>query len=144
MNEPYAPPVLSPEAHLTPDDVSHLNALALAHYILGGLGVFFSLFTLTYVLLGVAIVSGSIDAQEAPEFMGWLFIGLGLTFLVLGEAMSIAMILSGRHMKRRTGHTFSFVVACISCLSVPVGTILGIFTILVLNRSTVKAAYSKR
>ena len=144
MNEPYAPPALSPEAHLTRDDISHLNALALTHYILGGLGTVFSLFTLIYVFLGLAIVTGGIDSEEAPVFVGWLFIGLGLTFLVIGEVMSIAMILSGRHMKRRTGYTFSFVVACISCLSVPIGTILGIFTILVLNRPSVKAAYGRR
>jgi hypothetical protein len=144
MHQEIPPMSPSNEGHLTPDDISHLKTLALAHYILGGLGVFLSLFALIHVFLGLAIVTGATDMQDAPPFVGWLFLCMGLTFLVLGEAASIAMILSARHMKRRTGWVFSFVVACISCMSVPVGTILGILTIIVLNRDSVKAAYGRQ
>ena len=127
---------------LTNEDISQLKSLALAHLILGWLGVVFSLFPLIYVALGIGIISGALDA-EAPPFMGWLFVVLGITFVLLGEAASICIILSGKHLKQRTGYTFSFVVACVSCISVPVGTILGIFTIIVLARPAVKAAFGK-
>ena len=143
MNQPYAGGAQLAQDPMTPTDHSQLNALALAHMILGGIGMVLSLFSLLYVFLGLAIVSGSLDMDDAPMAVGWLFFGMGVTFLILGEAMSIALFISGRHLKRRTGHTFSFVVACISCLSIPVGTILGILTIIVLNRPTVKAAYGK-
>lgn len=127
---------------LTNDDISQLNALALAHYIIGGLGVVFSLFPLLYVALGVAMLSGALDA-DAPPIAGWLFVGIGITIVILGEAASICVMLSGKHLKRRTGYTFSFVVACVSCISVPVGTILGVLTIIVLSRPAVKAAFGK-
>lgn len=127
---------------LTNDDISQLKSLALAHFILGWLGVVFSLFPLIYVALGIGILSGAFDA-EAPPFAGWLLVGLGITFVILGEAVSICIILSGKHLKQRTGYTFSFVVACVSCISVPVGTILGILTIIVLARPAVKAAFGK-
>lgn len=127
---------------LTNEDISQLNGLSIAHTILGWLGVVFSLFPLIYVALGVGILSGALDA-ETPPFVGWLFLGLGITFVILGEAASICIILSGKHLKRRTGYTFSFVVACVSCISVPVGTILGVFTIIVLARPSVKAAFGK-
>jgi hypothetical protein len=32
-------------------------------------------------------------------------------------------------------------MACIICLSIPFGTVLGVFTIIVLNRPTVKARF---
>ncbi len=127
---------------LTNEDISQLNGLALAHLIIGWLGIVLSLFPLIHVALGIGILSGALDA-EAPPFVGWLFLGLGVTFVVLGEAASICIILSGRNLKQRTGYTFSFVVACISCINVPVGTILGVFTIVVLARPAVKAAFGK-
>jgi len=108
------------------------------------MGMVFSLFSLIYIFLGLAIATGSVDMDDAPPMIGWMFFGMGFAFLVIGEAMSIAIILSGRHMKRRTGYMFSFVVACISCLSVPIGTILGVLTLIVLNRPSVKAAYGRR
>lgn len=143
MNQPYDAAAPSPESHLTGDDISQLDALAIAHYVLGGLGMFFSLFALLYVFGGVMILTNSVEAQEVPPAMGALLIGFGLIAFILGEAMSIALILSGRHLKRRTGYMFSFVLACIACINVPIGTILGIFTIIVLNRDSVKAAYGR-
>lgn len=130
------------ETHLTADDVSHLNSLAIAHYVLGGLGMFFALFPLLYVGFGVMLITGAAEA-EVPPYVGGMLVAVGLVLFVAGEAGSIALILSGRHLQRRTGYLFTFVVACISCLSVPVGTILGVFTIIVLSRDSVKAAYGR-
>lgn len=133
----------TPENHLTPEDRSNLDSLAIAHYICGGLGAFLSLFPLIHVGIGIAIVTGSFEVEDAPAMFGWIFIGAGLVFVVIGEAVSIALIFSGRHLKQRTGYMFSFVLACIACINVPVGTVLGILTIIVLSRPTVKAAYGR-
>ncbi len=40
-------------------------------------------------------------------------------------------------LKQRKSRTFCLVVAAISCLEVPYGTILGVFTFLVLERPSV-------
>lgn len=37
--------------------------------------------------------------------------------------------------------TFVFVMACVQCANVPFGTALGVFTILVLQRPSVKALF---
>ena len=44
---------------------------------------------------------------------------------------------------QRRNRSFCFVVACLSCFNVPLGTILGIFTILVLNRPSVQAGFDR-
>ncbi|MDJ0671770.1 MAG: hypothetical protein DWQ53_23750 [Microcystis flos-aquae DF17] len=59
----------------------------------------------------------------------------------LGEVFAIATIVSGRFLKRRQRYWFSFVMACILCLFTPLGTILGVFTIIVLSRQSVKELY---
>lgn len=127
---------------LTNDDISQLDLLALAHYIVGAVGAFLSLFSFIYVVLGIAALSGTMGG-DAPLFVGWLFVFLGVGGLICGEAASICIIYSGRNLKQRKGYVFSFVVACFLCVNAPVGTILGVLTVIVLSRSTVKAAFEK-
>ena len=59
--------------------------------------------------------------------LGWLFGGL--------------TIYSGLCIQRRQRRTFSLVMAVVNCLSIPFGTALGIFTILVLSRESVRRQY---
>ena len=51
---------------------------------------------------------------------------------------------SGLAESRRKHYTFCFVMACVECLSVPFGTVLGVFTILVLNRASVKELFNPK
>jgi membrane protein YqaA with SNARE-associated domain len=37
---------------------------------------------------------------------------------------------------------FAFAIACVECLFIPFGTILGVFTIIVLSREPVKALFA--
>jgi len=60
--------------------------------------------------------------------------------LVLG---SVANLISGVFLKRRKNRLFSMVVAGLNCLQVPFGTVLGVFTILVLVRPSVMQIYEE-
>jgi len=56
--------------------------------------------------------------------------------------IGILLFKTGRNLSNRQSYTFCFVVACISCLLMPLGTILGVFTIVTLSRESVKAIFS--
>jgi hypothetical protein len=56
--------------------------------------------------------------------------------------MAICILIAGRCLSRRKGYSFALVIACIECLFVPFGTILGVFTIVALSRESVKALFS--
>jgi hypothetical protein len=77
-----------------------------------------------------------------PEFLGWIFAVLGSALFVTGIAMAICILIAGRCLSRRRCYSFALVMACIECLFVPFGTILGVFTIVVLSRESVKALFS--
>lgn len=130
-------------------DHEHLKLLSLFHYILGGLSAAGSLLGLPYIGIGFALLSGDsstfsdASSPPPPEGVGWLFVGLGLFVMVLCIVMAICLILSGRSLSKRTRYQFSFVIACLICLSIPLGTILGIFTIMVLSRPSVKYLYGR-
>jgi hypothetical protein len=55
--------------------------------------------------------------------------------------LGILVICSGRFISKQRHWTFSVVIAALMCLSVPLGTVLGVFTLVVLMREPVKQLY---
>ena len=127
-------------------DQEHLRLITIFHYIVGAIGFFFSLFPIIHVIIGyTAIVSpeslGASGGDTPPEFVGWMFLILGLFFIITGMLCSFCIVMSGKYIKQRRKYWFSFVIACIQCMFFPFGTALGIFTIVVLSRDSVKEIY---
>ena len=60
---------------------------------------------------------------------------------LIGQAIAVCMILAGRFIARRKRYWFIFIMACIECALFPFGTVLGVFTIIVLARESVKDVF---
>jgi hypothetical protein len=56
---------------------------------------------------------------------------------------AIVVAFAGRSLSRRNHYWFAFVVACVECIFVPFGTILRVFTIIVLSRESVKTLFRR-
>ncbi len=128
-------------------DTEHLRLLAIFHYVAAGLAAFFSFFPLLYATIGGIFIFVSRHGtpkpgeELPPEFVGWIFVGLGLVLFLLGIAMAICILIAGRCLSRRKAYSFALVVACIECLFIPFGTILGVFTIVALSRESVRTLF---
>ena len=113
--------------------------------IRGRILALFSMFPLVYVAIGIAMVTGAFyeleNGNPPPEFLGWMFIVFPLIFILCGLALSICVAIAGRGLARRTRYMFCLVVAGIVCIFVPFGTVLGVFTIIVLLRPSVKELF---
>jgi hypothetical protein len=68
-------------------------------------------------------------------------IGGFITLLLWAKAGCVTY--SGMNLKRRQKRTFSLVMACMCCMNIPLGTALGVFTLVVLSRQSVKAIYDR-
>ncbi len=125
----------------------HLDLLATFHYVVGGIGILFACIPLIHLLVGAGLLLGlfPFDDQDniPPAFVGMLFAVVGGLFFLLGQALAWCIIYSGAQLKKREKYLFSFVVACIMCIFVPFGTVLGVFTIVVLSKESVKAMYER-
>ncbi len=129
-------------------DKEHLRLLAIFHYVVAGLAALFSFFPLLYTTVGAIFIFAARHGtpkpgeQLPPEFLGWIFVVLGLLLFLLGVAMAICILIAGRCLSRRKHYTFALVMACIECLFIPFGTILGVFTIIALSRESVKELFA--
>ena len=126
-------------------DQEHLRLLAVFHYVLAGILAIFACFPLLYVLMGLFFVfaPAKMDphSQPPPAFIGWIFVAFGLVFSFVGWALAIAMLVAGRSIAARRRLLFCQVIAGISCLFMPLGTVLGVFTLLVLLRPSVQQLF---
>lgn len=131
-------------------DGEHLKLLSLFHYIKGALTILTSSFFILHFVM-FAIFS---RLAENPEFAGeefgsefpaalfTIFAILFGAFIVLGIAFGILQIMSGIFMKKRKNRMFSFIIAIFELIFIPYGTILGVLTIIVLQRESVKNVYA--
>jgi hypothetical protein len=127
-------------------DTEHLQLLAIFHYVVAGVAALCSFFPLLYSVMGGFLLyaaqhPGPNNQEPPPVFLGWIFIAVGAVFFLAGITMAICILIAGRCLSRRKGYSFALVIACIECLFVPFGTILGVFTIVALSRESVKALF---
>ena len=127
-------------------DSEHLKILSICFYVLSGLTLFPVLFGVLYIVLGVFFgVALSAEPHRAneppPALFGGFFVVFGLIFAAIFGTLGGLILLAGRNLSKRKSYTFCFVVACLICLWMPLGTILGVFTIIVLTRDSVKAIF---
>jgi hypothetical protein len=128
-------------------DPEHLRLLSTFHYIVAGLAAFFSFFPLLYTMIGAIFIfaarHGTLKPGEEPppEFIGWIFAAVGLLLFLLGIGMAICILIAGRALAKRTRYWYAFVIAGVECLFIRFGTILGVFTIIVLSRESTKKLF---
>jgi len=129
-------------------DAEHLRLLAIFHYVVAGLATLFSFFPLLYTTIGTIFIFAARHGtpkpgeELPPEFLGWIFVVVGALLFLLGIAMAICIFIAGRCLSRRRCYSFALVMACIECLFIPFGTILGVFTIIALSRESVKELFA--
>jgi len=128
-------------------DEEHLKLLSILYYVRGGLTAFGACFGGIYAVVGGGLLIAAATQQgnqnAPPVALGAVFVLLGAFILLLVTAISLLSFFAGRFLALRQRYTFCFVVAVLSCLSFPLGTALGIFTIIVLQRPSVKAKFGQ-
>jgi hypothetical protein len=129
-------------------DSEHLRLLSIFHYVVGGLAALFSCLFLIHLGLGLAMLLAPekfMDKQSPqgpPQIVGWLFTVIGGLAILFGWTFAGLVITAGRFLTKRKHYLFCLVMGAIACLFMPFGTVLGVFTIIVLIRPSVKATFT--
>jgi hypothetical protein len=128
-------------------DADHLRLLSIFHFIGAGLALLGLGFLGVHYLLFHAFLDnpdlwknqkGSVPPpREFFTIFKWFYIVGGAWFVTSG----ILNLLSALFLNKRINRTFSLVVAVFNCVHIPLGTVLGVFTIIVLLRPSVREVY---
>lgn len=127
-------------------DEQHLNLLSVFHYVAGGLAGLFAFFPIFHLIFGlvIIIVPGAFDGEggSPPALIGWFFVLFAAVFMTIGWVFAGFVIAAGRGLAKRRRYFFCLVMAGIECIFMPFGTVLGVFTIIVLMRDSVKEIFA--
>lgn len=158
------PPPLPEDAR----DAGHLNVLSILHYVwvgLGGVGLLFLVGHYMMMKSMTGFMSASLEraneeiekerlandpeapATEIPEgFFDFAFEAMMMFYVLIGLLVFIAMVMNflvARAISKRQWRVFIIVVSALNCLSFPLGTALGVFTLVVMCRPSVAHSFSR-
>lgn len=130
-------------------DQEHLRILSIFHYVVGGISALFSCFPIFHLGAGIFVLGSALfaDGPEMSEggplfgLFGALFTLIPAAMILLGWAFSFCLVYAGYNLSKKQHYMFCLVMAGISCAFTPFGTVLGVFTIIVLCRTSVKELF---
>ncbi len=130
-------------------DLEHLKILSIFHYVVAGFAALFATFPIIHLVIGISMLTGDGFFGELPpteEFPPFDLFALFFTIIpammiLLGWTFAIALVFAGRNLGKQQRYTFCLVMAGINCMFMPFGTVLGVFTIIVLMRPSVKELF---
>jgi hypothetical protein len=155
MDIEYAEPGLSAPRAVTVEerrrDAEHLRLLAIFHFVVAGLATLFIGFLVLhfsmfyFVFANPEMWKGQKNPPPAEMFemfhvFIWFYAAMGLML----AAGAVGNLCSGLFLRKQTHRTFSLVVAGLDCTLIPWGTVLGVFTIVILSRDSVRAWYEAK
>jgi hypothetical protein len=131
-------------------DAEHLKLLSIFYMVSAGLSAFYSLIGLIYAAIGVLVfemvskmpASGANDGPP-PALIGWIFGGIGFAFFLAFATIAALKLRAAFCIKGRKSRWLCLVTAVISCLEIPYGTLLGVFTFIVLDRASVRNEFDR-
>ncbi|MGB8352978.1 MAG: hypothetical protein WCD79_03750 [Chthoniobacteraceae bacterium] len=137
------------------EDADHLQLLAIFHFIGGGLALIGLLFIFGHYMVFHAFFENpqvwtqvqhqnpqqAFPQQFPPQQFFMMFRFMYVIFAVWFVGSGVLNVISGFCISARKHRTFSIVVAAINCLHIPLGTVLGVFTIIVMMRDSVREIY---
>lgn len=137
-----------PTAEFTAEDQEQLHILSIFHFVIAGLLALFGSFPIIHLVIGLSVLFGdqsfwSTDGGPPMALIGVMFTLIPALFIGLAWTTAILIVRAGFRLRQQRSHTFCLVMAAIACCFVPLGTVLGVFTILVLSRPGVRRRFSK-
>jgi hypothetical protein len=152
MNQPYPaqyqaqyPP--QPPPALTPQDESNLNVLGILFFVYAGMIGIGVLALSAFAVIPAILISGAAAGSPPPPgappplLFGGIFAAIFGLFALLLAVKCVILILAGRALGRRQHYVLVMIGACASLFTFPLGTALGVCTILMLQKPSVKVAF---
>ncbi len=129
---------------MSSNKANNLRTIAILNYVYGGLGLLGAFFVLIYLGIGiVALIAGVAEDEPAAIFVGSILMFISIIVLILVIISAIVSALCGYFIQIRKYRIFCIVVSGLTSLNFPIGTALGVFTIIELEKKEVKMLFEQ-
>ncbi|HEX4793057.1 MAG TPA: hypothetical protein VH370_04655, partial [Humisphaera sp.] len=125
--------------------VEHLRTLAIFHYVLAGMTFLVASLFIVYLVTG-ALTMAQLTADQRshlPQGFGAHLQWVGIAGIAAGWSLAALNAISAWMMQLRKARGLSLFVAALNLAWAPAGTCLGLVTMWVLSRESVRSLYGK-
>ncbi len=136
-------------------DDEHLKLLVIGYWIVGVMTVLYSSFFIMYIVMGSVFLNhpGMMNtpprqggppvpaSDPFPAPFGYFMIIMGVAVVSIGWTIGGLNMAAARFIQQRRRYVFIQVMAGLQCLQVPFGTLVGVSTLIVLSRPSVRAVF---
>jgi len=134
-------------AEFTAEDQEQLRILSIFHFVIAGLLALFGSVPVIHMVIGLSLLFSdqniwAMDGGPPMALIGVMFTVIPALLIGLAWTTAILIVRAGFRLRQQRSHTFCLVMASVSCCFAPLGTVLGVFTILVLSRPGVRRRFS--
>lgn len=124
---------------------NNMELLSTLHYVWGGLTLLAALFVFIYVIAGAGLLfSGIYSGELSTQMTGGIFMFFGFFGFLLVVTIGILSILCGKYLKERRNRIFCLVMSGLACTNAPLGLLLGIFTIMEMEKPEIKKEFEDK
>lgn len=121
-----------------------LHMLAIFHYVIAGVIALIACIPLIHLTIGLSLTAGAIAGEEPViGIAGAVFTLVASLIILAGWGLAVFVFLAGKNLDRQTKYQFCMVGAGVLCIFMPLGTILGVFTLVTLQEDSVKALFGQ-
>lgn len=121
---------------------SNIDLIATLHYVYAGFKFLGALAALIYLLIGMGFIFGGVHTGETELFfVGGLFAVLAIIVFVIILISTALSAFAGYFIQKRKYRIFCIVVAALQCFNFPLGTALGVFAIIEMEKPEIKETF---
>jgi len=123
-------------------DFTLLKSLAHLHFVVASIPAFLSSCFASVLIPRIFELARNSSEQYPSELTVTILVAT--IYFLPGWVYAIFLIVLGIFLEKSKNHTQCIIIATISCIFIPIGTALGMYTIGILNRPTIKELFDSR
>lgn len=128
------------------NDLQHLGYLRIGHLVNAGILFLIALFPVIHLVMGIAMIAGMFEGEKdpPPEFLGYFFVVIAVILMAMFGALAVLNLYAARALGAQKNWIFCVVMAAVNIMFSPLGIIIGVFSLVVLLRESVKQLFASR
>ncbi len=122
-------------------DESNLHLLAVLYYFAAGLFAVLLVLAVLCLAGGILALLGTLGGGQSAPLVGLILVVAAVAGILVNVGAGTIFYLAGGCVERRCHYNYCVVASAVSCLFFPPGTILGVYSVSVLMRPSVRKLF---
>ncbi len=127
-------------------NLENLRVLGIFYYVVAAFAAMIALIPMIHLTIGSVLLIVSLVNPKVMfplTFVGGVFVLVASFLILLGATFGICLFFAGRFLRQTRHYYFCLVMGGVACVFFPWGTVLGVFTLVLLSKEEVKSLFTK-